>query len=50
MTETKTEVVRLRITRQFKEQLVAAAKADNRTMSSYIEHALKKQFEKKQED
>lgn len=50
MTETKTEVVRLRITRQFKEQLAAAAKADNRTMSSYIEQALKKQFERAQED
>lgn len=49
MTETKTEVVRLRITKAMKEQLAAAAEADNRTMSSYIEQALKKQFERERE-
>lgn len=50
MTENKTEVLRLRITKSLKEQLAAAAKADNRTMSNYIEQALRKQLEKEQED
>lgn len=52
MSEIKTEVVRLRITKALKEQLTAAAKAENRTMSNYIESLIIKSFddEKKEEN
>ncbi len=37
----KTEVVRLRITPELKAQLQAAAEAENRSVSNFIEHLLK---------
>lgn len=41
----KTEVLRLRITPELKADVAAAAAADNRTMSGFIETLLKKAVE-----
>lgn len=49
----KTEVIRFRTTTEFKKAVEAAAAADNRTMSGYIENLLKKavaEHEKKNGD
>lgn len=45
MSETKTEVVRLRITPGLKAELAEAAKQDGRTMSNYIEWLIKRALE-----
>lgn len=36
MADTKTEVIRLRVTAEQKEQIQKAAEAENRTVSNYI--------------
>ncbi len=44
---TKTEVVRLRITPELKEQLQQLAAAENRTVSNYIENLILRELNKK---
>lgn len=42
----KSEVIRLRVTPEFKAQIQAAAEAENRTVSNYIERLVKEAFAK----
>lgn len=46
--ETKTDVLRLRITPEFKQQLQAAAAKENRTLTNYVETALKQALDKEE--
>lgn len=46
----KTDVVHLRITPELKEQLRAAAEADNRTISGYIETLILRDLSAKQKE
>lgn len=43
----KTERINLRITPELKERLQAAASAENRSISNYIEHLIKMAVEEK---
>lgn len=46
MAETKTEVIRLRVTAEQKSQIQKAAEAENRTLSNYILTVLLKDAQK----
>lgn len=46
MAETKTEVIRLRVTAEQKAQIQKAAEAENRTLSNYILTVLLKDTQK----
>lgn len=48
MPDLKTEVIRLRIAPELKEQLRSLAEADGRTMSNYIEMLIKKAIKTKE--
>lgn len=43
---TKTERLEIRLTSELKEQLQAAAEAENRTISNYVENLIKQALEK----
>ena len=46
----KTEVIRLRITPELKEQLRIRAESENRTMSNLIETLIRREIEEKPSD
>lgn len=47
MADTKTEVLRMRITPELKAAIAAAAEKDGRTMSNYLEWIIRKELSQK---
>lgn len=47
MSDTKSDILRLRITPELKQQLQAAAAKENRSLTNYVETALKRALTEK---
>lgn len=48
MSDTKSDILRLRITPELKQQLQAAAARENRSLTNYVETALKRALAQKE--